>query len=111
MCCRFTARLNKDFADPFFYYYFFNSSIGRQAIEAIVEQVAAAGIRGSDLAKLKVPFPPLSEQRAIARILGSLDDTIEINRHMNATLESMAQAVFRQWFVENEEVKNWEVQA
>lgn len=103
------ARINSKIADPFFYYYFFNSQVGRQTIESIVEQVAAAGIRGSDLAKLKVPFPPLPEQRAIAGILGALDDKIEVNRRMNATLESIARAVFRQWFVENEEVNDWEV--
>ena len=101
------ARLNKEIADPFFYYYFFNSSIGRQTVEGIVEQVAAAGIRGSDLAKLKIPLPPLPEQRAIAGILGALDDKIELNRRMNATLESMARSVFRQWFVENEKVGSW----
>jgi type I restriction enzyme S subunit len=56
-----------------------------------------------------ISLPPLPEQRAIAGILGALDDKIELNRRMNATLESMAQAVFRQWFVENEEVGNWEV--
>ncbi|MBI2759303.1 MAG: restriction endonuclease subunit S [Chloroflexi bacterium] len=103
------ARLNKEIVDPFFYYYFFNSPVGRSAIEGIVEQVAAAGVRGSDLAKLKVPHFPLPEQRAIAGILGALDDKIELNRRMNRTLESMARAVFRQWFVENEDVDSWEV--
>lgn len=44
--------------------------------------------------------PPLSEQRAIARILGSLDDKIELNRRINRTLEAMAQALFKSWFVD-----------
>jgi type I restriction enzyme S subunit len=52
--------------------------------------------------------PPLPEQRAIARILGALDDKIELNSRMNRTLEAIAQAVFRKWFVENEEVESWE---
>jgi len=103
------ARLNAEIASPFFYYYFFNSPIGRQVIESIVEQVAAAGIRGSDLAKLKVPHPLISEQRAIAEVLGSLDDKIELNRRMNDTLESMARAVFRQWFVDGQDAKGWKV--
>jgi type I restriction enzyme, S subunit len=49
-----------------------------------------------------VPFllPPLPEQHAIARILGALDDKIELNRRMNATLEAMAQALFKSWFVD-----------
>ena len=93
------ARLNPQLADPLFYYYFFLSQIGRQAMESIVEQVAAAGIRGSDLAKLKVPHPPLSEQRAIAHLLGSLDNKIELTRQMNETLEDMARTLFREWFI------------
>ncbi|MBZ4685359.1 MAG: hypothetical protein JG774_1104 [Desulfomicrobiaceae bacterium] len=50
---------------------------------------------------LKVKFPTeLDEQRAIARILGALDDKIELNRRMNETLEAMAQALFKSWFVD-----------
>jgi len=62
-----------------------------------------------DFYALPVKFPSLPEQRAIAGILGTLDDKIELNHRMNATLESMARAAFRQWFVENEEVGNWGV--
>jgi len=103
------VRLNKEIANPFFYYYFFNSPIGRSTIEGIVEQVAAAGIRGSDLSKLNVPHIPLPEQRAIAGILGALDDKIELNRRMNRTLESITRAVFRQWFVEGEDIVDWKM--
>ena len=45
-------------------------------------------------------LPPLPEQRAIAHILGTLDDKIELNRRMNATLEAMARALFKSWFVD-----------
>jgi len=64
-------------------------------------------LSGSTLKRLKFVFPSIPEQRAIADVLGSLDDKIELNRHMNATLESMARAVFKAWFVENEEAKGW----
>jgi len=47
-----------------------------------------------------IPIPPLSTQRAIAHILGTLDDKIELNRRMNETLEAIAQALFESWFVE-----------
>jgi type I restriction enzyme S subunit len=57
----------------------------------------------------ELDLPPLPEQRAIAGILGVLDDKIEVNRRMNATLESMARAVFRKWFMENEEIGDWEI--
>ena len=50
-------------------------------------------------------LPPLSEQRAIAHILGTLDDKIELNRRMNATLEAMARALFKSWFVDFDPVR------
>ena len=49
---------------------------------------------------LELPIPPLPEQRAIAHVLGTLDDKIELNRRMNQTLEQMARAVFKDWFVD-----------
>ena len=49
---------------------------------------------------LEIPLPPLPEQRAIAYILGTLDDKIELNRRMNETLEAMARAIFQDWFVD-----------
>jgi type I restriction enzyme S subunit len=51
----------------------------------------------------------LEEQRTIAAILGALDDKIELNRRMNATLEAMAQALFREWFVVREDSRGWDV--
>ncbi|MYC31561.1 MAG: hypothetical protein F4X64_00090 [Chloroflexi bacterium] len=49
---------------------------------------------------LQILLPPISEQRAIAHVLGALDDKIELNRRMNQTLEQMARAVFQDWFVD-----------
>lgn len=76
------VRLDETQAESKYFYYFFRSPAGRSSIDAIVEQVAAAGIRGSDLAGIKVPLPPLPEQRAIAEVLGALDDKIEANREL-----------------------------
>ena len=53
-----------------------------------------------DMKNIPVYCPPLAEQKAIAHILGSLDDKIELNRQMNDTLEAMAQALFKSWFVD-----------
>jgi type I restriction enzyme S subunit len=54
---------------------------------------------------LSVTLPPLPEQRAIAHILGTLDDKIEVNRRMSATLEAMARALFKSWFVDFDPVR------
>lgn len=57
-------------------------------------------LRCADIPNFEFLFPPLPEQKAIAHILGSLDDKIELNRRMNATLEGLAQALFQSWFVD-----------
>jgi type I restriction enzyme S subunit len=59
----------------------------------------------SALTHLEVTIPPLKEQRAIACILGSLDDKIELNRRMNRTLEEMARAIFKSWFIDFDPVR------
>ena len=99
------CRLDKSRVDPLYYFYFFESKFGKQRIGSIVEQVAAAGIRGSDLIKLPVFLPSLSEQKAIAHILGILDDKIELNQKVNQTLEEIAKAIFKSWFVDFDPVR------
>jgi len=64
-------------------------------MERIVEQVAAAGIRISDLARLEVPVPPLRTQHAIAEVLGALDDKIAANRRLARISESLAAELVR----------------
>lgn len=54
--------------------------------------------------ELRLDIPPLKEQKAIAKILSAFDDKIELNRRMNATLEAMARALFKAWFVDFEPV-------
>lgn len=58
-----------------------------------------------DLESIEAAFPEEHEQRAIAHILGSLDDKIELNRRMNETLEAMARAMFKSWFVDFDPVR------
>jgi len=62
-------------------------------------------VRRDDYRKMGIPVPPLTEQKAIASVLGALDDKIELNRRMNATLEAMAQALFQSWFVDFDPVR------
>ena len=63
------------------------------------------GISQRELRKVEIPLPPLSEQRRIGHILGTLDDKIELNRQMNETLEAMARVIFKSWFVDFDPVK------
>jgi len=58
-----------------------------------------------DQRRLHISLPPVAHQRAIARILGTLDDKIELNRRMNETLEAMARALFKSWFVHFDPVR------
>jgi type I restriction enzyme S subunit len=57
------------------------------------------------LKALEIPLPDKREQRAIAHILGTLDDKIDLNWRMNETLESMARAIFQSWFVDFDPVR------
>ncbi len=62
-------------------------------------------LRCADVPEFELSIPPLAEQRAIAHILGTLDDKIELNRRMSETLEAMARALFRSWFVDFDPVR------
>jgi type I restriction enzyme S subunit len=62
-------------------------------------------LKCADVPNFELRIPPLPEQRAIAHILGTLDDKIELNRRMNETLEAMARALFKSWFVDFDPVR------
>jgi len=69
------------------------------------DKSSVPGVNRNDLHRIPVLLPPLTEQKAIAHILGTLDDKIELNRRMNATLEAMARALFQSWFVDFDPVR------
>ena len=92
------ARIDSSKANPYFVYYYFNSYAGKENIKTIVEQVAAAGIRGSDLIRLNVPCPDIETQNKIAAILSALDEKIAINRAINDNLLAQAQTLYKQFF-------------
>ncbi len=97
--------VNPKIADPLFFYYVFSTTeqqdyIRQNAIQTGVPHTNLGILRGTP-----VPLPPLDEQRAIAHILGTLDDKIELNRRMNETLEAMARALFQSWFVDFDPVR------
>lgn len=94
------ARPDPGKVDSDFLYYFFASPQGRELMRTILRQVAVSGITGGDLAELQIPLPSLPIQRVCARTLETLDDRIDLLRQTNATLESIAQGLFKSWFID-----------
>ncbi len=74
-------------------------------VEAMNADSAVPGLNREATHVRELQVPPLPEQRAIAHILGTLDDKIELNRRMNETLEAMARALFKSWFVDFDPVR------
>jgi type I restriction enzyme S subunit len=69
------------------------------------DKAAVPGVNRNHLHELETLIPPIAEQKAIAHILGTLDDKIELNRKNNETLEAMAKALFKSWFVDFDPVR------
>jgi restriction endonuclease S subunit len=87
-------------ADTLFLYYVFTSAEQQEYIRQIAIQTGVPHTNLGILRNTPLTLPPLSEQRAIAGVLGALDDKIEFNRRMNETLEAMVQSLFKSWFVD-----------
>jgi type I restriction enzyme S subunit len=93
-----TALYVRDFRgnSPRFVYYFLHGIDW----EKFNDKSGVPGINRNDVHREPVFVPPLDQQKQIVSVLGGLDDKIELNRRMNETLEAMAQAIFRDWFVD-----------
>jgi type I restriction enzyme S subunit len=100
-------RCNPRAADSAFIYYFFKSDVGQHALLMNTSQTGVPAISRptTSLKSIRLSLPSLPEQRAIAHILGTLDDKIELNRRMSETLEAMAHALFKSWFVDFDPVR------
>ena len=94
----------RDELDARFLAYYVNSiavhHVAAHLVGAVQQHFNVASAR-----KMQLKLPEISEQRAIAHILGTLDDKIELNRRMNETLEAMARAIFKSWFVDFDPVR------
>ena len=96
------VRVDKTKALPDYIYYYFNSYQGRENIKTIVEQVAAAGIRGSDLVNLYIPIPLVTVQQQIVQVLMNIDDKIAVNTAINENLHQLIAAYYAEIFKECE---------
>ena len=88
----------KEGHDPLFFYYLMKHNV--PVLEAAASGTVFKELSGGTMKQLRFRVPPYAEQRAIAHILGTLDDKIELNRRMSETLEATAQALFKSWFID-----------
>ncbi|WP_242218947.1 restriction endonuclease subunit S [Shinella zoogloeoides] len=103
-CASFSRflRVKRDLVSPRYLFWYLQSIYeNREMLPYHIQHTGVARFQYTDFAsQWRVPIPSLGYQNAIADILGSLDDKIELNRCMNETLEALAQAIFRDWFVD-----------
>ncbi|WP_283714946.1 restriction endonuclease subunit S [Clostridium perfringens] len=95
---------NESLVDSEYLYRFLTQDNMTEYFQAIGETSTTAypSIKPSVISELEINLPPLEEQKAIAKILSDLDEKIEVNNKINKNLEEMAQAIFKQWFVDFE---------
>ena len=91
--------------DPTYLSYFFGLPAFQEFVRSIAVGATMPSLNTKILSDVSIFYPPLPAQRAIAHVLGTLDDKIELNRRMNETLEAMARALFKSWFVDFEPVR------
>jgi type I restriction enzyme S subunit len=104
----FTKRLRPKSSDviaPEYARYYFRSKRFRQDVNAMSTMSTRASLNNEMLDRLQVVLPSLEEQKCIGFLLGTLDDKIELNRKTNETLEAMAKALFKSWFVDFDPVR------
>jgi type I restriction enzyme, S subunit len=94
------VRPRKDIIDSTYLYYFFGLSRFKDFIRRIAVGATMPSLNTKLLSGVNIYYPTLVKQRAIAEILGSLDDKIELNRRTNVALEEMARAIFKSWFID-----------
>jgi Restriction endonuclease S subunits len=93
-------RIDEKLADPFFISYVLQSQDFKEYVNAVNSGSVQPGTNARQLGDYEFPLPPLPEQKAIAEVLSSIDDKIELLHRQNKTLEEMAMTLFRQWFIE-----------
>ena len=86
-------------------YVYYDLSRRKHELRLMASGSAQPILNKGHFSQVKIEMPEPVEQRAIAHILGSLDDKIELNRQMNRTLEKMAQAIFKSWFIDFDPVR------
>ena len=102
-----TFRPNESVDKDYLYYLLCSANFNKYILNHIDSETAQPNISAGSVGGFEISLPPLEEQRRIAGILGAIDDKIENNRRINANLELQAQALYKQWFVDNHS-DDWE---
>ena len=97
-----TLRGKKEYLLNDYLMYYLMSNEGKHQLTSRQSGTTVTGIKQKEFRKCLISIPPFEEQKAIARILSTLDEKIEVNNQINKTLENMAQVIFKQWFVDFE---------
>ncbi|QLB60369.1 restriction endonuclease subunit S [Acinetobacter indicus] len=100
-----TLRGKVDFLENDFLLFLMQSDFVQNQLEARATGSTVKGIKQSELRKIILPIPPIAEQKCIGKILSDLDDKIHLNNQINQTLESIAQAIFKSWFIDFDPVR------
>ncbi|MCW3787225.1 restriction endonuclease subunit S [Plebeiibacterium sediminum] len=101
---RFLIKDESKLDEEYLYYYLRPKYRQWEFVAIATGSANQVNISSKQIESFIINLPPLQEQKTIAHILGSLDDKIELNRQMNQTLEQMAQALFKSWFVDFDQV-------
>jgi type I restriction enzyme S subunit len=99
------VRLGKGIVDPLFASLYLGHPAVRQWIVRHAVGATMPNLNTEIMSAIPFALPPIPEQKRIAHILGTLDDKIELNRRMNATLEGISRAIFKSWFVDFDPVR------
>jgi type I restriction enzyme, S subunit len=103
----FWRALRPDYIHPRFLFYWMSGREFYVQYKGVAAQTDMAEyVSLADQRRMRITLPGIEEQRAIAHILGTLDDKIDLNRRMNETLEAMARAIFKSWFVDFDPVRS-----
>jgi putative type-1 restriction enzyme hindVIIP specificity protein len=101
----FGLRPKIDILEPKYLLVWLTSAEGQSRLQARATGSTVQGIKQSELLKIIIPIPPLEIQKIISEIYGSLDEKIQLNTQINKTLEQIAQALFKSWFVDFDPVR------
>ena len=101
----FAIRCNPELLDSNFLLYFFQSPLGQNELYRRASGSTVVGIRHEELLNVKIPLLPIEKQKTVGKVLNSIDSKICTNEILSKTLEDIAQAIFKSWFIDFDPVR------